>query len=222
VADANLAVALSSAVALLGGSALAFYYVWVLALSLVNMVPAFLALRALYQRHVAAPTPAMLASPTATIGYGRDGTIADAPPVVADPHTLRCACHLGILLGVALMLCSGLSLIKYQILLRYMNTAEERSDLVTNMPQRWGYQSALISGLPCFCGIVTGLLPALNAMLISRARAERRTVSERLRALKSIPVFAPPHKRLTGPEPVLTGPAPNLASLNPTIETERV
>ena len=42
------------------------------------------------------------------------------------------------------------------------------------MPERFGYESAVLCLVPCIFGACAGLLPTFNAMLISRSRAERR------------------------------------------------
>uniref|UniRef100_A0A7S4BWX4 Uncharacterized protein n=1 Tax=Chrysotila carterae TaxID=13221 RepID=A0A7S4BWX4_CHRCT len=199
VDEAYLAVAMSSTVSILGIGSLKFYYGWVLALSLVNMFPAGLAIYSL---------AACFKLPDEPMRMSKRG--------------LQCACHWGWILGAALIFCSALSLTRYQVLFDYSSDADTRYELLfpdeddTSIPQRWGYASATIAGLPCFCGIIAGVLPTFNAVLIAQARAER------LAAAASAPPPRPPpsSKPLTGPQPAVEGPMPNLVTLNPLLQLE--
>ena len=86
------------------------------------------------------------------------------------------------------------------------------------------------TGKTMMIGIVAGVFPAFNAMLLSRARAARRAAEEQYRVeleeIRSDGVASHPtkygqqkvNKALTGPVPVSMGPAPNAASLYPVID----
>ena len=76
------------------------------------------------------------------------------------------------------------------------------------MPERFGYESAVLCLVPCIFGACAGLLPTFNAMLISRSRAERRECIKEGR-LRQTPV----RKMLTGPQKGEQGPVPNPATL---------
>ena len=77
------------------------------------------------------------------------------------------------------------------------------------VPERFGYESAVLCVVPCIFGACVGLLPTFNAMLISRSRAERRAamMTSTLRQLSSSS-----RKYLTAPERAGEGPSPNPAT----------
>ena len=94
-----------------------------------------------------------------------------------------------------------------QVLFSYL-----RHDDVT-IPQRWGYDNIWWAASPCILGIVVGFLPACSAMIISRARAERRDALESdlhitVRNLRK-------KSDLSKPQKMHKGSGPNPASLNP-------
>ena len=120
-----------------------------------------------------------------------------------------------------------------QVLIRYLARLDSDSGdggYMGSIPERWGYASSSLAIVPCAIGIVAGVFPAFNAMLLSRARAARRDAEEQYRVeleeIRSDGVASHPtkygqqkvNKALTGPVPVSVGPAPNAASLYPVID----
>ena len=120
-----------------------------------------------------------------------------------------------------------------QVLIRYLARLDSDSGdggYMGSIPERWGYASSSLAIVPCAIGIVAGVFPAFNAMLLSRARAARRDAEEQYRVeleeIRSDGVASHPtkygqqkvNKALTGPVPVSMGPAPNAASLYPVID----
>ena len=120
-----------------------------------------------------------------------------------------------------------------QVLIRYLARLDSDSGdggYMGSIPERWGYASTSLAIVPCAIGIVAGVFPAFNAMLLSRARAARRDAEEQYRVeleeIRSDGVASHPtkygqqkvNKALTGPVPVSVGPAPNAASLYPVID----
>ena len=94
-----------------------------------------------------------------------------------------------------------------QVLFRYLHDDD------TSVPQRWGYDNIWWAASPCILGLVVGFMPACSAMIISRARAERRD------ALESDLYLTARNARkandLTKPQKMHKGAGPNPAALNP-------
>ena len=103
-----------------------------------------------------------------------------------------------------------------QVILRYLTNIDDRFSSSTELssfssnqvPERFGYTSAVTAIVPCIFGAAAGILPTFNAMLISRSRAERREamLHSQLRRPNE-------RKYLTGPQKVSEGPAPNPAGM---------
>ena len=67
------------------------------------------------------------------------------------------------------------ALLKYQVLARYLDTAR-----LHGVMRQLGYSNAWIVLLPCVLAACAGLAPQLQAMVLSRARAERRQQAEQV------------------------------------------
>jgi hypothetical protein len=208
--------AIASAIALLAVGAFTPLYACVCVASTCNAVPAFLALRAL----TGSLAPADVCRPP-------------LEPAKMHKHGMRVACHLSWCIGVILLLTCSIIVAQLQVLIRYLARLDSDSGdggYMGSIPERWGYASSSLAIVPCAIGIVAGVFPAFNAMLLSRARAARRDAEEQYRVeleeIRSDGVASHPtkygqqkvNKALTGPVPVSMGPAPNAASLYPVID----
>lgn len=195
--EAYLAVAVATSISLVGAGALHVLYGTLIMWSLLNIFPAAATLHAL---------------------GGGCCRVPDEPTVMYK-RQMRCACHFGWLLGTGLLLSCSLYITKYQVLMRYLSNVDERfsSDeegkrvefSSNQVPERFGYESAVLCLVPCIFGACAGLLPTFNAMLISRSRAERRAamMTSTLRQVSSSD-----RKYLTGPVRVDMSPSPNPAT----------
>ncbi|KAL1520913.1 hypothetical protein AB1Y20_022473 [Prymnesium parvum] len=183
----------ASIIALIASGLLEYLYIWVTLFSLLGMVSSCLALYGLGNS-----APRCLDNPKA--------------PERMHKVSLRCSCHLGWIFGTVILLFSCLVITKYQVLLQYA----QKEGYLTAIPSRWGVRNVWVAAVPCFLGIFVGLAPALSAMVLSRARAERREALESDLYL-SIRRERKPNK-MTGPRKMHVGPPPNPASLNPIFE----
>ena len=125
---------------------------------------------------------------------------------------LRCGCHFAWIFGLVLMLFGAIALARFQVLLTYI------FDRQNAVPGVWGYSSAGAVLVPCILAIVAGFFPVFYAMVLSRARAERRDAMTADVALKRYK--RDESKELTAPRSVLRGEPPNPAMLNPIMDSE--
>lgn len=201
--EAYLAVAVATTISLVGAGALHGLYGTLIMWAILNIFPAAATLHAL---------------------GGGCCRVPDEPTIMYK-RQMRCSCHFGWILGTALLLSCSLYITKYQVLMRYLSNIDERftaegatSFSSNQVPERFGYQSAVLCVVPCIFGAFSGLLPTFNAMLISRSRAERRAamMTSTVRQVSSSS-----RKFLTAPEKVGEGPSPHPATSGELLE-ERV
>lgn len=202
--EAYLAVAVATTISLVGAGALHGLYGTLIMWAILNIFPAAATLHAL---------------------GGGCCRIPDEPTIMYK-RQMRCSCHFGWILGTALLLSCSLYITKYQVLMRYLTNIDERylsgegavSFSSNQVPERFGYQSAVLCVVPCIFGAFAGLLPTFNAMLISRSRAERRAAMTTSTVRQ---VSSSSRKYLTAPERVGEGPSPHPATHGELLE-ERV
>ena len=181
--EAYLAVAVATTISLVGAGALHGLYGTLIMWALLNILPAAATLHAL---------------------GGGCCRVPDEPTVMYKQQ-MRCSCHFGWILGTGLLLSCSLYITKYQVLIHYLSNVDERlssgSEALgfssNQVPERFGYQSALLCLVPCIFGVFAGLLPTFNAMLISRSRAERRAA---LSTTVMRQTSSSSHKYLNAPE----------------------
>ena len=189
--EAYHTIAVGSALALIGAGMLKHIYMWTSIMAVLGLLSSLLALRSL--------------------GNGFPGCFRN-PKKIEKMHKvgLRCACHLGWFFGLIVLLWSTLSLAKYQVLFRYLDSSG------VTVPERWDVPGMAWVCLPCILGVILGFLPTCGAMMLSRSRAERRdALIDDLGAARRYQQAEKPAKKLTSPQRMFKGPAPNPASLNP-------
>ena len=193
LAEAYINLAIASTIALIADGHFSTIYGWMVVVSILVMLPALLALA----------------------GLGSlPPRCCETPTHVERMHksALRCACHCGWLFGLSLLLFAALSMAKFQILLTYLTERQNAIPLVWDLGD--GVTAVTV---PCIFGMLAGVLPVGFAMLLSRARAERRDAMAADVAIKRYKRDA--SKELTAPRPVLRGDPPNPAMLNPVMES---